>query len=161
MIGYVKVYYIYHLTRRRVKTPQMTATEHLNITKQMHIDGSSSVCSVKCTNVTYISASVNIVKISILIVSGQMHSSWNSLDVLMPVFKLYNRFSACGKDLNESFKLIRKPIHCSANWFDQAFEQNRLKRMNHPQMGIAHSSEKSKLRVWNKCKHFLTCIALR
>ncbi len=136
----------------------MTATEHLNITKQMHIDGSSSVCSVKCTNLAYITASVNIVNISILIVSGQMHSFWNrslnTLDVLMPVFKLYNRFSACGKDLNESFKLIREPIHWSANWFDQTFEQNLLKRMNHPQMGIAHSSEKSIRRVWNKFKHF-------
>ncbi len=28
---------------------------------------------------------------------------------------------------NESFKLIREPIH----WFDQVFEQNWLKRMNH------------------------------
>ncbi len=43
----------------------------------MHIDGSSPVCSAKCTNVAYISASVNIVKISILIVSKQRHSSWN------------------------------------------------------------------------------------
>ncbi len=43
-------------------------TEHLNM-KQTHIDESSSVYSAKCTNVAYISASVNIVKISILIVS--------------------------------------------------------------------------------------------
>ncbi len=31
-----------------MKTSHMTATDHLNITKQMHIDGSSSVCSAKC-----------------------------------------------------------------------------------------------------------------
>ncbi len=56
---------------------------HLNITKQMRIGGSSSVCSAKGTNVAYISASVNIVKISILIVSRQRHSSWNrSLNAL-------------------------------------------------------------------------------
>ncbi len=35
-------------------------TEHLKITK--HTDGSSSVCSAKCTNGAYISAIVNIVK---------------------------------------------------------------------------------------------------
>ncbi len=59
---------------------------NLNITKQMRIGGSSSICSAKGTNVAYISASVNIVKISILIVSRQRHSSWNrslnALDVL-------------------------------------------------------------------------------
>ncbi len=60
-----------------MKTPHMTATEHLNITKQMHIYGSSSVCSAKCTNVAYISANVKMVKMSILIVSRQRHSSWN------------------------------------------------------------------------------------
>ncbi len=43
-----KYIYIYNLTHRRVKTPQMTATEHLKITKQMHIDGSSFICSAKC-----------------------------------------------------------------------------------------------------------------
>ncbi len=31
-----------------MKTPHMTAAKHLNITKQMHIDGSSSVCFAKC-----------------------------------------------------------------------------------------------------------------
>ncbi len=36
------------MTRRRVKTPHMTTTEHLNIMKQMHIDRSSSICSEKC-----------------------------------------------------------------------------------------------------------------
>ncbi len=48
LIIYIYIYiYIYNLTRRKVKTPHMTATEQLNITKQMHIDGSSSVCSAK------------------------------------------------------------------------------------------------------------------
>ncbi len=36
----------------------------------------------------------------------------------------FRRFSACGKELNESFKLIREPIHWFADCFDQAFEQN-------------------------------------
>ncbi len=54
-----------------MKTPHMTATEHLNIMKQTQIDGSSSVCSAKCTNVAYISASVIILK------SVSRHSSWN------------------------------------------------------------------------------------
>ncbi len=58
------------------------------------------------------------------------------------------------RELNESFELIREPIHWFANWFDQAFEQNWLKRMNHSRMGIAHCPEKSRLRVWNKLKHF-------
>ncbi len=40
----------------------------------------SSICSAKCTNEAYISASVNIVKISILNVSRQRHSSWNRSD---------------------------------------------------------------------------------
>ncbi len=63
--------------------PVRPANEHLNIMKQMYIDGSSSICSAKCTNVAYISASINIVKISITIVSRQRHFSWNSsLDVL-------------------------------------------------------------------------------
>ncbi len=41
----------------------MTATEHLNITKQMHIDGSSSVCFAKCKQ-------MYIVKIGIPPVTG-------------------------------------------------------------------------------------------
>ncbi len=123
--------------------------------------------SAKCTNVAYISANVNIVKISILIVSRQRHSSWNrlraavlnALDVLkLSVTTLsenrFRRLSVCDRELNESFKLIRKPIHCFANCFYQAFEQNCLKRMNHSRMDIAHCPEKSKLRVWNKLKHF-------
>ncbi len=142
----------------------MTAIENLNIKKPMHIDESSSICSAKCAKVAYISESVNIVKISLLIVSRQKHSCWNmsraaelnALDVLkLSVTALsenrFRRISACSRELNESFKLIRKPIH----WFVQAFEQNWLKRMNHSRMGIAHCPEKSRLRVWNKLKHFL------
>ncbi len=121
---------------------------------------SSSICSAKCSNVAYISESVNIVKISLLIVSRQKHSCWNrsraaalnALDIPNVLSeKRFRRLSACGRELNESFKLIRKPIH----WFAQAFEQNWLKRMNHSRMGIAHCPEKSRLRVWNKLKHFL------
>ncbi len=52
------------------KNENMTDTEHLNITKQMNIDGSSSVFSAKCKQM-YISVSINIVKMSILIVSRQ------------------------------------------------------------------------------------------
>ncbi len=48
-----------------MKPPHMTATKHRSITKQMDIDGSSSVCSAKCK----LSLSINIVKISILIVA--------------------------------------------------------------------------------------------
>ncbi len=65
----------------------------------------------------------------------------------------FRRLSACGRELNESFKLIREPIHWFANWFYQAFERNWFKRMNHLQMGIAHCPEKSRRRVWNKLKH--------
>ncbi len=73
---YICMYvYLWHGEEWKLLT---TATEHLNIMKQMHIDRSSSVCSAKCTNVAYISASVNTVKISILIVSRQRHSSWNA-----------------------------------------------------------------------------------
>ncbi len=92
----------------------MNATEHLNIMKQMHIDGS-------CTNVAYISASVNIVNKIPINVSRQTGRSLNHRDV-----RTASRISAC-RQLNESFKLIRKPIH----WFDKAFEQNRLKIINH------------------------------
>ncbi len=157
--------YLWHGEEWKLITWQ--ATEHMNITKHMYIDGSFSVCSAKCTNVAYISANVNIVKISILIVSRQRHSSWNrlraavlnALDVLkLSVTTLSeNRFrqlSVCDRELNESFKLIREPIHCFANCFYQAFEQNCLKRMNHSRMDIAHCPEKSKLHVWNKLKHF-------
>ncbi len=42
-----------------------------------------------------------------------------------------------GRELTESFKLIRKPIHWFANWFDQAFVQNGLRRLNYSRMGIA------------------------
>ncbi len=66
----------------------------------------------------------------------------------------FRRLSACGRKLNKSFKLIREPIHWFANWFDQAFEQNWLKRMNHSRMGIAHCPEKNRWHVWNKLKHF-------
>ncbi len=158
----------------------MTATEHLNLTKQMHIDGSSSVCSAKDTDVAYISASVNIVKISISIVSRQRHSFWNWNKLLMFLIFLlqalsenrFRRLSACGRELNESVQtdsrtdslvwftnrftgLIHEPIHWFAKWFDQAFEQNWLKIMNHSQMGIAHCPEKSRQHIWNKLKHFL------
>ncbi len=113
------------------------------------------------TNVAYISARVNIVIISILIVSRQRHSSWNSaLDVINLSFTTlsenrFRRLGACGGELNKSFKLICEPIHWFASWFDQAFEQNWLKRTNHLRMGIAHCPEKSRWRVWNKLKHFL------
>ncbi len=61
-----------------MKTPHLAGvTKHLRITKQIHISSSYSVYSAKCTNVGYTSASVNIVKISLLIVSRQRHSSWN------------------------------------------------------------------------------------
>ncbi len=181
------------------ESPHMTAIEHLNKIKQMHIDGYYFVCLAKWTNVAYISASENIVKISILIVSRQTHSSWNrslnALDVLKLCYSsewerlwtnhsnwFVNRFTGLIKSLNrieskewiiqtdswtdslvwsslnrieskewiiqtdswtdtlvwsslwteltqnnESFKLIREPIH----WFDQVFEQNWLKIMNH------------------------------
>ncbi len=59
-----------------------------------------------------------------------------------------------GMELNETFELIREPIHWFANWFDKAFEQNGLKRMNNLRVGIAHWPEKSRRRVWNKVKHF-------
>ncbi len=83
----------------------------------MHIDGSSSVCSAKCTNVAYISASVNIVKISILIVLRQRHSAiaLNALDVLkLPVTTLSENCSddsarAAGNRTNHS------------NWFANRF----------------------------------------
>ncbi len=39
------IIYVYNL----LKTPHMTTTEHLNITKKMQIDGSYSVCSAKCS----------------------------------------------------------------------------------------------------------------
>ncbi len=76
-LNYISKYINYvlyiHITydMRRVKTPHKTTTEHLNITNQILIDGSSSLCSAKCTNVAYISASVNIVKISILLCLGK------------------------------------------------------------------------------------------
>ncbi len=54
------------------------ATEHMNITKHVYWRIFFRL-SAKCTNVAYISANVNIVKISILIVSRQRHSSWNRL----------------------------------------------------------------------------------
>ncbi len=80
------------LAQRRVKTLHMTGYRTSEHDETMHIDGSSSVCSAKCTNVAYISASVNIVKISVLIVSRQSHSSWNRLCAVMlnvlDVFKL-------------------------------------------------------------------------
>ncbi len=34
----------------------------------------------------------------------------------------FRRLSACGRELNDSFELIREPIHWFANWFDQAFQ---------------------------------------
>ncbi len=132
-----------------------------NIMKRMHICRFSSVCSAKCTNVSYISASINTVQISILIASRQRHSSWNRLRAAalnaLDVFKLSElelnesfKLNNSERELNESFKLIREPIH----WFDQAFEQNWPKRMNHSRMGIAHCPEKSRWRVWNKLKYF-------
>ncbi len=146
------------MTWRRVKTPHKTTTEHLNITNQILIDGSSSLCSAKCTNVAYISARVNIVKISILIVSRQRHSSWNRLHAAalnaLEVLKLYVtalRENVCGRELNESFKLIHEPIHWFANCFDQAFEQYLLKIMNYLWMDITHYPEKR--HVLNKLKH--------
>ncbi len=62
----------------------------------------------------------------------------------------FRRLSAWGRELNESFKLIRQPIH----WFDKAFEQNWPKRMNHSWMDII-PQKKSWRHVWNKFKHFL------
>ncbi len=145
---YFKVYYVLYMyvcmytsdvwngEEWKLLTWPANVTEHLNIMKQMHIDGSSSVCSAKCTNVAYSSASVNIVKISILIVSRQRHSSWNrpraaalnALDVLKLSVKTLEweplrQLSACGREVNESFKLICEPIHWFADWFDQVFEQ--------------------------------------
>ncbi len=94
-----------------------------------------------------------VTELKILIVSRQRHSSWNrsraaalnALDVLkLSVITLSeNRFRwlrACGREINESFKLIHELIH----WFDQAFEQNWLKRMNNSRMSIAHCPEKSR-----------------
>ncbi len=66
----------------------------------------------------------------------------------------FRRLCACGRELNESFKLIHEPIQWFANWFDQAFEQKWLKRTNHSRMGIAHCPENSRRRVWNKLKQF-------
>ncbi len=155
--------YLWRLTRRRVITPHLAGvTKHLKITKQMHISSSYSVYSAKCTNVGYISASVNIVKISLLIVSRQRHSSWNrsrrcaqrSWCCTTRCKNCFRRHGTCVRDLNESFKLIHEPIHWFANWFDQAFEKNWLKRMNHSWIGIAHCPEKSRRHVWNKFKHF-------
>ncbi len=63
------------------------------------------------TNVAYISASVNIVKISILMVSRQRHSSWNSaLDVLkLSEWEALQMTRTRRRELNESFKLIHEP----------------------------------------------------
>ncbi len=96
---------IWHGEEWKLLTWPANFTEHLNIMKRMHICRSSSVCSAKFTNVAYISASINTVKISILIVSRQRHSSWNrsraaALNAL-DVFKLSvttlseNRLSTC------------------------------------------------------------------
>ncbi len=77
---YVKVNITWH--REEQKLLIWPATEHLNIMKNAHWRIFRLFCKME-TNVAYISASVNIVKISILIVSKQRHSSWNSaLDVL-------------------------------------------------------------------------------
>ncbi len=133
------------MTWRRVKTPHMTTTEHLNITNQILIENEFT-------------ASVNIVKISILIVSRQRHSSWNRLHAAalnaLEVLKLYVtalRENVCGRELNESFKLIHEPIHWFANCFDQAFEQYLLKIINYLWMDITHYPEKR--HVLNKLKH--------
>ncbi len=130
---------------------------YIHITYDME-KSENSTNVAKCTNVAYISASVNIVKISILIVSRQRHSSWNRLHAAalnaLEVLKLYVtalRENVCGRELNESFKLIHEPIHWFANCFDQAFEQYLLKIMNYLWMDITHYPEKR--HVLNKFKH--------
>ncbi len=78
-LNYIYIYIYIHMT-----DPNMTATEHLNITKQMHIDGSSSICSAKCKQM-YISASVNIVK--------NVHIIYACRNIHLNTFKYLNTFS--------------------------------------------------------------------
>ncbi len=127
----------YNLTQRRAKTPHMTGyrtSEHNETNAHWRIF--RLFCKME-TNVAYISASVNIVKISILIVSKQRHSSWNSaLDVLKLSVTLWVRSASDDSHAQEGTERIiqtdsrTKTIHWFTNCFDQAFEQNWLQQKN-------------------------------
>ncbi len=81
---YIYIYMYITSDMEKSEDPNMTATEHLNITKQMHIDGSSSICSAKCKQM-YISASVNIVK--------NVHIIYACRNIHLNTFKYLNTFS--------------------------------------------------------------------
>ncbi len=106
-------------------------------------------------NVAYISASVNIAR-HIPPGTGRAplrstlfmlyKSEWEPLQTIQRVRQRTERI------IQTDF--TNRIANRFTSWFDQAFEQNWLKRMNHSRMGIAHCPEKSRQRVWNKFKHF-------
>ncbi len=154
MVLYVCMYTsnVWYREEWKLLTWPANVTEHLNITNQMHIE---DLLLTVLQNVAYISASVNIVKILTVSSVGIPPGTGCGLRCSSAGLMFSNFVTTLSENrfrwLNELFKRIREPIHWFPNWFDQAFEQNWLKIINHSRMSNTHCPEKSGLRVYLYC----------